>query len=322
MVTVRFGRADLTNVRFAISPLFELHQSVRALADPDARALHDPWITATRQRIPARDLELLRALLPPGAYAPDFIHPPPSTPHSELADELDLMVMTPGECVRAEVEHAYCGAPIPEVLRPFIDSPKAAVERLADVLRSYWDRVLEPHWPRLRALLEGDVLYRARQLADGGAQLVFADLHDNVRFADYALWIDKDCDETLTLDGHGLLFVPTAFGWPRLRTITKAPWQPTVIYPARGIGALWEPTDGGAPAALAAALGTRRAAVLASLDVPRSTTELATRMGLPASSVSQHLVVLRDVGLVRAHRIGRVVLYVRSPLGESLTRQG
>jgi DNA-binding transcriptional ArsR family regulator len=34
--------------------------------------------------------------------------------------------------------------------------------------------------------------------------------------------------------------------------------------------------------------------------------------------VSQHLAVLRDSGLVNGHRVGRVVLYARSPTGDYL----
>jgi len=47
-----------------------------------------------------------------------------------------------------------------------------------------------------------------------------------------------------------------------------------------------------------------RAAVLAGLDAPRSTSELAHRLGLSTPSVSQHLAVLRDAGLVHANRVG------------------
>jgi DNA-binding transcriptional ArsR family regulator len=90
------------------------------------------------------------------------------------------------------------------------------------------------------------------------------------------------------------------------------------MYPARGVGTLWEPGHVVAPEALGQLLGSRRAAVLSALTSPVSTTELARSLGLSAASVSQHLAVLRDAGLVNGHRVGRVVLYMRSPTGESL----
>jgi DNA-binding transcriptional ArsR family regulator len=100
--------------------------------------------------------------------------------------------------------------------------------------------------------------------------------------------------------------------------ITEPPWQPTLIYPARGVGALWEPDQNAQPAALRALLGERRASVLRALSVPRSTIELAHNLGVSPGSVSQHLSVLRAAGLVAGHRVGRNVLYVRTPIGDQL----
>jgi DNA-binding transcriptional ArsR family regulator len=114
------------------------------------------------------------------------------------------------------------------------------------------------------------------------------------------------------------LCVPSVFVWPAVLLITAAPWQPTLIYPARGVGTLWEPGHPRPPRALAALLGRSRAAVLRALDQPRSTTDLARRLGLTAGGVSQQLTVLRDAGLVHGHRVGRVVLYLRTSAGDDL----
>ena len=51
MLVMSFDRSDLARLRFAISPLAELHRSVRALDDPGAQTLHLPWIVATRERV-------------------------------------------------------------------------------------------------------------------------------------------------------------------------------------------------------------------------------------------------------------------------------
>jgi hypothetical protein len=318
MLVIRFGRADLANVRFAISPLMELQMSVRALENPGSQALHLPWIRSTLELAGDLPLDLLHAFHPEGAYAPDFIHPPPTTPLAEFEDELARMRATPGEQVVAEIRFAYEDRALPPVLSPFIEDPEAALAHLADVVHAYWERTLEPHWERLRALLEGDVLYRARQIADGGAEALFADIHPETRYKDDTLYIEKPFEDAVTLDGRGLLFVPSAFAWPKLYALTEPPWQPTLMYPARGVGTLWEPGQTAAPEALAQLLGRRRAAVLAALHAPRSTTELARSLGLSPGSVSQHLAVLRDAGLVNGHRVGRMVLYMRSPTGDSL----
>jgi DNA-binding transcriptional ArsR family regulator len=321
MLSFRFGPEDVANVRFAISPLMELHASVRAFDHPEAKALHLPWVAATRERVADLDIGVLRALQPRHAYTPDFLNPPPRSPLGDLEAELAEMLATPAEQVRAEVRRVYAPQPLPAVLQPFDEDPEAAVVALAGLVRAYWERALAPHWPRIRALLEGDVLHRARSLADGGAQRLFADIHPELRFADDTLSIDMPFDGHVDLDGRGLLFVPSAFTWPRPGASLEGPWQPFVVYPARGIGSLWDPGRAAPPAALAALLGARRASVLAALHAPRSTTELARALELAPGSVSQHLAVLRDAGLVNAHRVGRVVLYMRSPTGDALMGQ-
>ncbi|HUO73278.1 MAG TPA: DUF5937 family protein [Solirubrobacteraceae bacterium] len=318
MLVIQFGRADLANVRFAISPLLEVHRSVRALDDPASRALHLPWIRFARDRVAGGDLALLRALQPRDAYTPDFVHPPPSSPLAQIDDELGEMLATPADRIRAEVRFAYPDAPLPAILQPFIDDPEAAVVQLAAVIRTYWEKLVAPHWERLRMVLEGDVLYRAREIADGGETLLFSDLHPEAWFDEGTLNVEKPWDEQVTLDGRGLLLVPSAFVWPNLAAITEPPWQPTLIYPARGVGTLWEPGTPVSSKALAKLLGPRRAAVLTALDSPRSTSEIAQRLGLSPASVSQHLTVLRDAGLVHGHRVKRVVLYARTPRGDGL----
>ncbi|GAB2886825.1 hypothetical protein GCM10027074_64120 [Streptomyces deserti] len=50
--------------------------------------------------------------------------------------------------------------------------------------------------------------------------------------------------------------------------------------------------------------------------------ELARRLGVTPSAVSQHLRVLHAAGLVTRTRDGRHVLYRRSPLGDQLAAHG
>ncbi|CAM5555586.1 hypothetical protein SMICM304S_06141 [Streptomyces microflavus] len=75
----------------------------------------------------------------------------------------------------------------------------------------------------------------------------------------------------------------------------EEPWQPAVIYPARGIGGLWSGAGERTPETLARLLGRVRADVLCALDEPAWTSALAHRLGL-APSVSAHLSVLRERG--------------------------
>jgi DNA-binding transcriptional ArsR family regulator len=81
---------------------------------------------------------------------------------------------------------------------------------------------------------------------------------------------------------------------------------------------VWESAAVSAPGALVELLGPPRARLLGLLDRPASTTELAHRLAVSPSAVSQHLRVLRGAGLLSRARSGRSVLYLRSPLGDQL----
>jgi DNA-binding transcriptional ArsR family regulator len=100
--------------------------------------------------------------------------------------------------------------------------------------------------------------------------------------------------------------------WWRPACIVDAPWQPTLVYPARGLASPWQASRR-VDAALGAVVGRTRATLLAALDAPRSTTELASALGLSAGGVSAHLTALRNGELVSSTRHGHSVLYARPP---------
>ena len=277
MLTIRFGPSDLASVRFSVSPLIELWQSVRALQSPLAPALHSPWLVDARTRVRDLDCATLCALQPHGVTVPTSVHPPPDGLAGELELELAQMVATPSDQIRQEIFQCYRDAGVPTALLGFIESPDGAVRELGDLLRTYWRRVLAPHWERIRTALEGDVLYRAHQTAEGGIRALFCDIDHSVRYDDSRLSVDTSWSASLELHGRGLLLVPSVFVWPNVAVLDAGPWQPTLIYPARGSGLVWEPLAP-PPEALAALIGSRRAAILAMLDVPRSTTALARRL--------------------------------------------
>ncbi len=321
MILAHFHAEALTRVRFAVSPMFEVTRSVKTLQDPAGSALHLPWLEQSLPRIADLDLSVLFALQNSPVYNPDFVNPPPSSPLAEFEDELATMVATPAGQIAAEVRYAYRDTKLPPVLEPFVSEPKKAIRELAGLMREYWARCHAEHWPRVRSLLEHDVLYRSRQIADGGTARLFADLDPQVSWSEGVLRIE--CGESaeeldLDLDERGLLLLPSAFVWPKVTTLSLEPWQPTLAYPARGIGMLWSPEEASAPGALERLVGRTRATLLTALDSPRSTTELAGQLGMTPGGVSQHLTVLRDAGLVCGRRVARSVLYLRSAQGDAL----
>ncbi|TNY34848.1 ArsR/SmtB family transcription factor [Thermomonospora catenispora] len=316
---------DVARVRFAFSPLGEMVASLRVLADPARHALHLPWVRRVRPRLRGLRLDPLRALVGPTGYIPDFLTPPPRTPLPDLADELAALRATAPERVAEEIAWLEADprasrherertAPL---RRELAADPRRTLALLTDLLAAYWEAALEPHWPRVRDLLEADVLRRTRALAERGTEGLFADLHQRVRWDGERLRVNVAYTERAVLGGQGMLLVPSAFAWPDVLAMLP-PYQPQLVYPPYAVATLWETASAAPPDALAALLGRGRAAVLTGLRSPSSTTELARRLGVTPGAVSQHLAVLRDCGLVAGRRMGRHVLYVRTPLGDAL----
>jgi DNA-binding transcriptional ArsR family regulator len=318
MVRFEFSVEDLARTRFAISPMWELVHSVLALRDPSHAALHLPWLRSLSGRMHGLALERVAALNPPRGYTPDFLVPLPSGPLGDIDDDLAALRATPIAHIRADMalfasQHKR-GA---EVAAPYLAHPRREVRRLAEVLEGYWDRAVEPVWPRIRAILEADIAYRARRLTTGGPAALFADLHPNVTWSQPHLDVQiPGHDATFSLDGRGLLLVPSAFA-TRPVVSDRAPWLPGIIYPARGVATLWQQAPA-APGGLGRLIGASRATMLIDLAAPRSTTELAERLALSPATASHHLAALREAGLVTGRREGRSVLYARTPLGDAL----
>ncbi|GAA1469184.1 winged helix-turn-helix domain-containing protein [Nocardiopsis exhalans] len=114
--------------------------------------------------------------------------------------------------------------------------------------------------------------------------------------------------------------MPSAFIWPELILISEEPWQPTLVYPARGVGDLWT-TTGSPPEALAKVMGRTRARILTRLNTPQTTRDLARTLDLAPATASASLTALRDAGLLESWRVGREVFYTRSPLGSALVAE-
>ena len=309
MIRVHFTPEDLAEIRFAFSPTWELVMSaMKALKNPAKHALHLPWVQEARTAIDGRDLGILFALTSGTHYVPDFVTPPPTTPFPELDEELELVAGKLVESIDGQV---------PERIRLMAEEPGAWLPRLVDQMREYWKLSIEEHWPRIRALLEGDVMYRARQLALGGAELLFGDLHPSVAWRDGVLEIDKPHEADVVPAGSGMILIPAVFDWPGVAVIHDEAYRFTLSYSPRGIANIWEaePPKSGAMDVL---IGGTRADILRILEVPMTTSEIATRLHLTPAAVSQQLGLLRRAGVVDAHRQGRGVYSMLTAHGRTL----
>jgi hypothetical protein len=338
MIEFRLGLEDLAGIRFAYSPLQEAVFSMRARSG-GARLYPEQqgWFASWQAEWSGLDRELLEALVTPGRWVPDFLTPRPQLTRPDIAAELRLLRATPAQQVRAEFEAAYHhdGNPLPPWLTRALDrSPDALLARVCEALAQYWERCLLPAWwPRARSVLEADVAHRGRMLSERGAAGLFADLDGRVQWKDGTLRVvDRNpavvaIGAVVPVDGRGLLLIPTMFALGALTQIDPAN-PPLICYPARGKAALGQPpapgragSTAGAPAAsLVELLGAPRARLLALLEQPATTTELAHLLQVTPGAVSRHLTALTAAGLLERTRLGRCVVYRRSALGDTLGR--
>jgi DNA-binding transcriptional ArsR family regulator len=322
-LVLNFGRDDPARVRFAASPLWETMAALRVLSEPHRHGYHLPWLDAVRSEVDRLELWPLLALSPRSGWTPDFLSPTPAGPGAGIEDQLARVRATPPAQVAHEVERSLTqrsGQPVPAGAWPLLDDPLATRTRLADLLEQCWHLLVAPHWPRLRDLLQSDVLYRTQTLAGYGLERVLADLHPRVRWTGRAIVLAGSPAARHRLTGTGLLLMPSVFVWPDVAVVVDPPAQPALIYPARGIAEWWQPAPTRHSGALAGLLGRTRAALLESLAEPASTQTLARRHEVAASTVSEHLAVLYQAGLLTRRRYRHEVVYQQTRLGEELAR--
>jgi DNA-binding transcriptional ArsR family regulator len=265
---------------------------------PQPPGHHARWLADVRGRVGALDLRAITLLQPRRGYTPDFLSPPPSGPSAGIGDDLGRIRATPPDQVAAEIA------------RSLADTPGAAESAIGR--RLLGDPAKTLGW--LAGLIT-DVGFQSQRLAAGGLDRLFAELHPDLSWHDNTLTRALGDDDHRELTGEGLVLMPSAFKWDQVVVVLDDPWQPTVIYPARGSGTLWQQLSGTPDAALGRLIGRTRAALLLDLAEPTTTTALAHRHALAPATVSQHLIVLRDAGFIVGERHRHEIHYRRTPLG-------
>jgi DNA-binding transcriptional ArsR family regulator len=332
MLHLHFVAEDLGRIRFASSPLWETVMSLRALTAPDTGAqLHMPWRRQVERRLADVDMGMLTALVRPAGYIPDFLVPSPHRRSAAFTTALaQVAAGDPAEVAR-QLRH-LAGHPIAQqgsgraerarLLHRLADAPATSLTAIVRELDRYWVTAIAPFWPRIHALLRADLAHRLEELADGGANQLFRTLHPSVSFDRDTLRVVKYYEGHADLAGRGLLLVPCAFAWPDVIVLTAHPSVPTVSYSPRGLGRLWEQHPTPHRSALVNVLGRTRAALLAQLDLPMSTTQVAAQLGLSPPTLNVHLHALRAARILTSHRDGRHVLFSRTALGDQLLASG
>jgi DNA-binding transcriptional ArsR family regulator len=317
VVRIELTDDDLSRTRLAISPLWELFASLFMVHHERPPAQYLPWVERTRRALRGFDLGPLDLSVAGCNWIPDFAAPIPSEPLPSLADEIEQVRATEPAVVRADIAEQWPTNP-PPPWDAFVARPREMADRLADALAAYWDVAIADDWPQLRAVLEGEMLGRARALALSGPGAVLAELHPTVRWRQPFIELIKEKDADLSLGGRPLVLIPLVFAKSVL--IGESRYEDVVAlgYQARGTATLWAPPEDVDDGRLELLLGHGRAAVLRALERPATTTELARRLSYAPSTVSAHLDLLSRAGIVERHRVRRSVYYGLNDAGRSL----
>ncbi|MEV6808865.1 winged helix-turn-helix domain-containing protein [Streptomyces sp. NPDC051132] len=188
----------------------------------------------------------------------------------------------------------------------------------------FWRAAVAPYWNRLLAHCEAECDARGRMVMTGGVEQLLVGLGRGAVWDGQVLHLQDGPDEEVHLGGAGLVFSPSVFLAHRPARFFSGdrPGHQAVLVFAAPPSAeqsplLWD--DGGLSSeALAALVGQTRSAVLRELRAPRTTGQLADRLGVSPSCASQHTAVLRESGLITTRRIRNSVLHSVTPLGVAL----
>lgn len=317
MIRVHFTPEDIGRVRLAGSPdpLWETIFSLFRLRRPGPAPVFGRWHRDALRASRRADLEVLFPLVQ-GRYYPDFLTPPEGL--RGLPTGLDALLSTPVSRLRTDMTRlARLGRPLPAWTRRLAEGDRPTLERVAAALRSHHEAVVAPIWPEALAAVEADRSRRARVLLEEGFEGLLHSFRPVMRWEPPVLHVDAPFEQSLRLEGRGLLLVPSYLSWGSPDLLRDPALPPVLVYPVEHhLTPEAGPYDAGAR--LAALIGQTRTSVLRSIGDGQTTSELARRVGVSVASASQHAAVLREARLIHTTRMGRAVLHTLTPLGAAL----
>lgn len=321
---IHFTYDDLARVVLAEEPdpLWEGLLSLHLLQNRDGALVFGRWRRASRGHFDP-ELPRLRHLAPPRGYSADFLTPAGAADGFEAG--LDAMLATPRARLRTDLTELSLARPLPGWAGPLADGDTQALRGLAGLVRRHHERFVAPYWTHVRARFDDARSVAARALLRSGFSGLAAGLHPSLRWSAPVLHVaGAHLQGDLHLDGRGLRIIPSFFCWPGPIVLKDGSLPPVLVHPVTHDPRwLAPPPDApGTHQALAALLGRARAAVLEEVADGRTTSEVAARVGLSPATVSHHVAVLRESGLLTSRRIGGAVLHTVTALGVDLLEGG
>ncbi|MFI6925773.1 ArsR/SmtB family transcription factor [Nonomuraea spiralis] len=316
---MHFSDTDLRQITFAPAPntLWETVLSVRLLrGTPTGRSWSRPGVRRLHRQVKgslADRAGVLAPLAAPKSLLPAFLLQPDA---GDFATGVELARQTPTSYLAVDMSSLSPAQRTGRWAQELAEGTPGARQTFAGDLHRYFTSSVEPLWPQIQTEAAADRTLRAEALLRGGVDALLATLHPNCRWQPPTLHIPIDGDYDITLGGHGLLLIPSYFA-PRPMVMYRPDAATVLVYPIFVMDRPANSTD-----VLGPLLGRTRAAVLATLRDPATTTSVAERVGISLGSASQHTTVLRNAGLISTTRMGGAVLHTLTALGQALLHSG
>jgi DNA-binding transcriptional ArsR family regulator len=314
MLRVHFTADDLLRVTMAETPapLMELELALAMLQQPVIDPLFQRWQRRTQQMLP-RIVRPLLELIPPSGKGPLFLDPI----SRDLDDGLHLVRSSTPARVLTDLQRLPANG---RVQTPWIkhlaEQDPDAWRTLDDAVRAGFMSLLTPLWHRITLSFRAEQAWRAQVLAQEGMGSTLAGLAKGIAWQESTLHIDSPENRDIVLAGRGIILLPSVLwsGYPLVADYPQG--TPVMVYPAvTPLPLLDEPS---ATDPVAALLGRTRAAILDLLTRQRTTTEVATELGISKSSASEHAKALRHARLIVSQREGQAIWHTCTPLGLGL----
>lgn len=314
------------DARFVVSPLAQMGFLLDfGLTAVGAGRLAEPPLAKVLR---GPDLTLLMAFRRTRRdYVPGFLFAGGGG-RTSLEDELRQVADTPGHLIARQMNRFLRTArsgdradhgELRRITTALEGGERAFARRMADELGHFWASCVSTRWNAMRPLMEGDIRHRAASMAERGLASTLSSLHPVFSYESGTLLI-QDAAVRNVIETRRIVLHPS----PLVRTwqLRHDPWGEDgthLSYPVRpGPKGELPADDTNGADSLGKVIGQARLLLLADLGSSRTTTELAERHHMSASTVSYHLTRMYRVGLLNRTREGNRVYYQRTPEADRL----
>lgn len=314
-------------LQMVLSPVSEMLASLHVLADPGHHLSNQDWVSAMLKELP---IEVLEAMQEVARYQAEwvllidllYIAGRLETPVPEFLDYLaglpprqvvdTLLVGLPDATAFGWIDEPPAEAELAASWARLRAEPELLVKRLLIALKSYWEQLFQREWEHRLPLLEQCRAQQAARLDSMEPPQWLASLHARIEYdaATHTLVFHKKHDLRFPLDAmERIVCTPSTFAAPHLMVGYGRGLLNITMHATAALTDLHTIPPGILSVAKALSDETRLQIYKLALKRPHYTQEIALTMKLAEPTVSRHLKVLRDAGLVQSRKEGFVVLY-------------